>query len=362
MGRRSVTPNEAASLCLRHVIAAAPGNELVVCDWSNIESRVLAWLANETWKLEAYRAVDRGEGVDLYKLLFSQFFGMAVKDIGDTERQGGKVIELACGFGGGVGAIVTMAQIYQLDLEPLAGLVLPRATDDQRKKAYKAWRRAFLKNEDYLLEPKVYQACDVLKQTYRASNTAIDDLRHEMDKATKTAVKQPGTVFTVGRCKIWAVAARWLIIELPSGRRLLYANPRLEHEVEKDPEGGKDIVREYISYATARGKTWLRERSWSGLFIENPVQAVANDVLRGALLRVDADAWTVPAIATFLHALPPEERSAICLHVHDEIVLDVPIGSYPLERLLALATEGFPWSVGLPLAAAGWSGPRYGKR
>lgn len=357
-----MTPNEAASLCLRHVITAAPGNELVVCDWSNIESRVLAWLANETWKLEAYRAVDRGEGIDLYKLLFSQFFGMAVEEIGDTERQGGKVIELACGFGGGVGAIVTMAQVYQLDLEPLAGLVLPRAADDQRKKAYRAWRRAFLKGEDYLLEPKVYQACDVLKQTYRASNTAINDLRHAVDDATKTACKQPGTVFTVGRCKIWAVAARWLIIELPSGRRLLYANPRLEREVEKDPEGGKDQVREYISYATARGKTWLRERSWSGLFIENMVQATAADVLRGALLRVDEDTKTVPAIAAYLATLPLEERTAISLHVHDEVVVDTPVGSYSLDRLLTLATEGFPWSVGLPLAAAGWSGPRYGKR
>src|SRR5688572_17508912 len=76
-------PNEACANALRCAIVAAPGNELVVADWSNIESRVLAWIAEETWKLDAYRALDRGEGEDLYKLLFSQFFGKPVDAVDD---------------------------------------------------------------------------------------------------------------------------------------------------------------------------------------------------------------------------------------------------------------------------------------
>lgn len=354
-------PNEAAALALRHVIIAAPGNELVVADWSNIESRVLAWIANEVWKLEAYRAVDRGEGVDLYKLLFSQFFGTPVDKVNDTERQSGKVSELAFGFGGGVGALVTMAAGYQMDLNPLADLVLPRATPDQRARAYKAWRRGFLMREDYDLPPLVYQACDILKQTYRESNGAIDQLKHDLDGCIKTAINEPGRAFPIGRCLIWSTRT-FLIIQLPSGRRLLYANPRVEHEIDQDPDTLKPIHRDVVSYATARGKTWRRERAWSGLFVENIVQAIANDVLRGNLLRLHRDTLSVSAVRDYLATLDEEERTAICLHVHDEIVLDVPKGSYSLDRMIELITQPLPWAEGLPLSAEGWTGPRYGKR
>ncbi len=354
-------PNEAAALTVRHAIIAAPGNELVAADWSNIESRVLAWIADQTWKLEAYRALDRGEGQDLYKLLFSQFFGTKVEDVTDVERQSGKVSELAFGFGGGVGALVTMAAGYQMDLDPLAGLVLPHAKAEHLKKANKAWRRAFLTGDDFALERDVYMACDVLKQTYRESNDAINDLRYQLDNAIKAVIKNNAQSFVVGKCNI-AANSSYLIIELPSGRRLLYAAPRVHTEVAKDAETGRETTREYVSYMTARGKTWRRERAWAGLFIENIVQAIANDVLRGALRRVHRDACSIPAIAAYLETLPPEERTAVSLHVHDEVVVDVPKGSYPLARLIAVLIEPTEWSAGLPLNAEGWVYPVYGKR
>lgn len=357
-------PNEAAALALRHVITAACGNELVVADYSNIESRILAWLANQEWKLEAYRAADmdpENKAKDLYRILFSQFFGTNVLDVNDNERQSGKVSELAFGFGGGVGALVTMAAAYQIDLDQLAEMVLPRAKPEHLKKATKAWRRAFLTGEDYALEPRVYMACDVLKQTYRESNDAINQFRYDIDNAVKGAIKSPGQSYSVGKCKIWSVGT-WLIIELPSGRRLLYASPRVHAEVVADVESGKPIHREYVSYLTARGKSWRREKAWAGLFVENIVQAVAADCLRGALMRLHADTMKVPAIVAYLSTLPPEEVSAISLHIHDEIVLDIPIGSYPLERMIQVITEPFDWSTGLPLAAAGWVNFRYGKR
>lgn len=352
-------PNEAASIALRHSIVAAPGNELVVADWSNIESRILAWIADETWKLAAYRAVDRGEGVDLYKLLFSQFFGIPISEINDTERQSGKVSELAFGFGGGVGALVTMAATYSIELEPLSRLILPRAKPEHLKKAHKSWRRAFLRGEDYELSAPVYQACDILKQTYRESNAKIDELKHDVDKAIKSAIKN-GTSSRVGRCQIWCNGG-WLIIQLPGGRRLLYNDPRVEHETDED-ENGKPIHREFVTYRTARNKQWQRERAWAGLFIENIVQAIAVDILRGALLRLHADTWSVPVIRAYLETLPEEERTAISLHVYDEAVIDVPVGSYPLARMMRLMIAGEPWSEGLPLEAEGWVGPRYGKR
>lgn len=354
-------PNEAAALAVRHAIVAAQGNELVVVDWSNIESRVLAWIANEKWKLSAYEAVDRGEGTDLYKLLFASFFGVDPEGVNDNERQSGKVSELAFGFGGGVGALVTMAATYQMDLEPLASLVLPRATESQRAKAYKAWRRAFLRNEDYLLEPDVYMACDILKQSYRSSNEAINTLRHDLDHAIKASVEQPGRAFNVGKCLIWSTGNA-LLIQLPSGRRLCYYNPRVEIEIDIDEETGESKQYTYISYAAARGKAWRREKAWSGLFLENIVQAIANDVLRGALVRIHDDTRTVPSIERYLLTLPSAEHTAISMHVHDEVVVDVPRGSYSLKRMRAVAMAGEWWSTGLPLHAAGWVGPRYGKR
>jgi DNA polymerase len=356
-------PNEACANALRCAIVAAPGNELVVADWSNIESRVLAWIAEETWKLDAYRAVDAGEGQDLYKLLFSNFFGKPVEEVDDQERQSGKVSELAFGFGGGVGALVTMAAVYEMDLDSLAEHVIKTADEKAYKKAHRAWRRAFLEGEDYELAPRTYKACDILKQAYRASNAEINKLRHAVNDATLGALREPGSVYNVAKCRIWATPS-FLIIQLPSGRRLLYAKPQLEQDVHIDFETGELTHRDYITYLTARGKGWIRERAWSGLFIENIVQAVAADVLRTALRSVHADALTVQAIATYLEMVEGAE-TALALHVHDEVVLDVPKGSYPLKRLIELITTKLvaatAWMRGLPLAAAGWVGPTYHK-
>jgi DNA polymerase len=355
-------PQEACANALRSSIIAAPGNEQVVADFSNVESRVLAWLAGEGWKVEAYKAVDRGEGVDLYKLLFSSFFGIPPGQVDDHQRQAGKVSELAFGFGGGVGALVAMAAAYNMDLDAIPAMILPNAKPEMLAKARKAWRRAFLSGEDYGLEPDVYVACDILKQVYRASNPAINQMRYDVDNAVKGAIRNPGQLFEVARCKIWATAT-WLVIELPSGRRLLYNSPQVRSKRTVDPETGKEgRPQEYVSYLTTRGQSWIREAAWAGLFVENIVQAVANDLLRDALRAVHADTLTVPAIVEYLNTLPEEARTAIHLHVHDEAGVDVPKGSYPLKRLLGvLTTASYRWARGLPIAAAGWVGYRYGK-
>lgn len=353
-------PNEACANALRGAIIAAEGHELTVADWSNIESRILAWLAEETWKLEAYRAKDRGDGVDLYSLLFSQFFGIAVETVTDHQRQSGKVSELAFGFGGGVGALVTMAAGYNMDLDALPAMVLPNAKKEHITRATTAWRKAFLNNEDFGLEPSTYIACDVLKQVYRESNRGINTLRHEIDDATKNALKFPGTSYRVAKCLIWA-DTDWLIIQLPSTRRLLYAKPQVESETEVDPETGKETVREHISYMVARGKSWFRNRAWSGLFVENIVQAVANDVLRAARLLIQREYKSSPQFEFVRDYI----TTPIVLSVHDEVICELPKGLLTLPQLIAWMTTGITatssWMAGLPLAAAGWVGRRYKK-
>lgn len=350
-------PNEAAALALRHVIVAAPGNELIVADYSNIESRILAWIAGEEWKLAVYREIDGGAKLDTYKILFSQFFGTPVELVNETERQSGKVCDLSFGFHGGVGALVTMSASYQMDLDILPALVLPRARAEHVSKADRAWRIAFLKGEDYALEPAVYRACDILKQVYRAKNERIDQLFYEIDHATKECCATPDVVKEVGRCKIWVTAKKgtntWLVIQLPSGRRLLYANPSIKKTTTTHPLTGEKEYRSAVTYATARGKTWRREAAWAGLFLENIVQGIANDVLREGLMNVAYDTKDIMA---------NRDTTAIALHVHDEIGLEMPIGTYTVEKLVAAMTRTPSWGEGLPLAAKGWKGPRYGKR
>jgi DNA polymerase len=356
---------EAAACALRHVIVAAPGNEIMAGDFKNIESVITAWLAGEGVQLAAFGAAfadPKNKSLDVYRIIAGKMLGKPPEDVTDVERQMGKVAILAFGFGGGVAALVNMALGYQLDLDPLPAIVLPTATPEQLAKAKKAWWRAFLLGEDFELPCNVYMACDVLKQAFRTANSAIDQMRKDVDTAVKAAVgKADGTVYHVARCKIFCNRS-FLVIELPSGRRLLYASPRLQTEEIKDPDGGKPWISTYVTYSTVRGRGWMRERAWGGLFVENIVQACANDILRAAMLRVHQDTLSVSAIHQHLQTLPTEARTAISLHVHDEVCLDIPKGSYSEERFRAILIQRPSWAADLPIAADIWINPRYGKR
>jgi DNA polymerase len=362
-------PNEACANALRGAIIPDEGNELYVADWANIEGRVMAWIAGATELLALYGEEDS----DTYMPLAARMFGiqlevmLADKKSYDQHRQAAKVVTLACQYGGSVGALVTMAAGYNMDIDALGLLILKTADPKRLKKAQKAWWRAYLKGEDYGLDANTFIGCHVLVQSYREENAEVTQVRYDVDWATKAALKNPGTRYDVAKCGIWYTGT-WLIIELPSGRRLMYNSPRLEVERVEDPETGKVDTREYLTYMTARGKTWRREKAWSGLFIENIVQAIANDVLRCGLLEVHADTLTVPAIRIYLEGLrSPEtpEPTAVSGHVHDEINVDVPAGSYSHERLIDVITTQllakYPWMRGLPLEASGYTAVRYKK-
>jgi DNA polymerase bacteriophage-type len=358
-------PFEAVAIAVRHGIIAAQGNELVVADFKNVETVITAWVAGERSVLTAFNDLfenPKDKSKDPYRILAGKMLGKRPEDINESERQMGKVAILAFGFGGGVSALVNMAIGYQMDLEPLAQVVLPTATGEQLQRANTAWERAFLKGEDFELDRDTYMACDVLKQAFRAANPAINQMRYDLDTAIKeAAAEKNGTVYNVARCQVWCNSS-FLVIQLPSGRRLLYASPILKYEEVEDILGGKPWKQRYVSYLTVRGRSWRRERAWSGLFVENIVQAIANDVLRAAMLRVHDDTLTVPAISEYLATLEPYARTAISLHVHDEIGLDVPKGSYPEARFLRVLKQSEKWMDGLPIAADLWTNPRYGKR
>lgn len=351
-------PHTACANALRCAIVAAPGNELTDADYSGIEARGAAWLADEAWLLDAYLAQDRGKGADSYKMLVHRFFGIPMEEINDHWRQIGKVVRLAFQYGAGVGGLVTMAAQYNMDLDSIAALVLSFATAEQLKKADRMWRKAFLKGEDFGLEPDTYRACDVLKQVYREAEKRITQVRYDIDKAVHGAMENPGTAFKAAKSIIFRTSSN-LTIVLPSGRRLLYWRPEYINLREIDPETLEETERRTLTFMTPRGKSWVREKAWNGLFFNNIDQGTCADILRAGLIGVHKDTLTVEAIARYLHTLPPEQRTAIVLHVHDAVTTDTPIGSYSLKRQQAAMINASPWAKGFPLAASGWVGPRY---
>jgi len=199
-----------------------------------------------------------------------------------------------------------------------------------------------MRGEDQNLDPEVYIGCDIAKQMYRQANENIRTMWWDLQRKVHWAIENPGSVHNVARCTIWSTGT-WLIIELPSKRRLFYAQPKVGKVVDYDPETEELEERSTISFMTASAKQWRRERTYGGKLAENITQAIANDVLRAALLAADDEGWP------------------IILHVHDELVAETPEGLFGIDDLLELMERPLWWSEGLPLKAAGYTAKRYKK-
>jgi DNA polymerase bacteriophage-type len=357
-------PNAICNDITRSAIIAQGRNELVSADWANIESRFLAWCTENHWKLDYFRAVDRGEAADSYKALWARFFGMKAEDVTKKERQAAKQLDLACGYLGGTGALVTMAIGNNVDLEELMVGVLDRVPDEIKRKAKNNWRRAFLEGEDFGLQPWVYQSCDALVRLYRQANDAVVDEGYHIGKVVADAMAKPNTLFRAAKCDIW-FNGHALIIQLPSGRRLFYWSPQMREEKEVDTETGEIKVRNVFWYKASRGKQWRWLKGWPGLWIENVCQAGCNDVLRLGMLNVQRYCEEDFRISTWLAGLPRNAQTPLVLHVHDEPTCELPTGMLPYETLEWLLTDDLKakhsWMAGIPLAASGWRGGRYRK-
>lgn len=221
------------SSAIRGCIVAPAGKKLVVADLSNIEGRVLAWLAGENWKLRAFAEFDAGTGFDLYILAYARAYGMNPEDVAKAMRQIGKVMELALGYQGAVGAFSSMAALY--------GVVLPEA---KVLEIVKAWR---------------------------AANSEISDFWYDLERTTKLAIGKPGTTLQCRRLKVRR-DGNWLRIGLPSGRALCYPGVRLDDEGKVTYMGVNQYTRK-----------WERLHTYGGKLVENATQAVARDVLASAM-------------------------------------------------------------------------------
>lgn len=322
-----------ASSCMRSVIVAAPGKKLVVSDLSNIEGRVLAWLAGEEWKLDAFRAFDRKEGPDLYKVAYGRSFGVDPNDVEDDsdERQIGKVQELALGYQGGVGAFVTMAATYGVDLDLMAQKSAPVIPRDIFRDAQAVYAWALRNRRTLGLPEQVYTVCEALKVLWRNAHPEVETMWASYETAARNAIQNPGVQFPTYKV-VFDRQGNWLRIRLPSGRYLCYPSPKVE--------GNK------VSYAGVNvyNKKWHRIYSYGGKFAENIDQATSRDIIADAMPRAEAEDYP------------------IVLTVHDELMAECRDDvAFTDKRLSEILSSNPKWAPGLPLAAKGFTTKRYKK-
>ena len=215
------------SQLIRTAFIPRQGMKFIVADFSAIEARVIAWLAGEEWRMRAF-----AYGEDIYCASASKMFGVPVVKHGENGhlRQKGKISELACGFGGSVGAMKAMGA-------DSLGL-----SDTELKQIVTDWREA---------------------------SPHITELWWAVDRAVKKAVEEKTATKTHGL--LFSYEAGFLFIRLPSGRRLAYAKPYIG----KNKFGGKSVT--YMGINAQ--KKWDRLESYGPKFVENCVQGIARDLL-----------------------------------------------------------------------------------
>lgn len=215
------------SQLIRTAFVPSKGKKFIVCDFSAIEARVLSHLAGEAWRSKVFE-----QGKDIYCISASQMFGVPVEKHGQNAdlRQKGKIAELACGYGGAVGALKAMGAIDM-------GL------------------------EEQELQPLV--------DSWRQANPNIVLFWWDVDRAVKTAVKEQVQTETHGIQ--FEVTKGMLFITLPSGRKLSYVKPKIS----ENQFSGESVTYE----GTGTAKRWERLESYGPKFVENIVQAISRDIL-----------------------------------------------------------------------------------
>lgn len=321
---------KALSRMVRPSIIAPPDHELVWGDWSNIEARVLPWLADAEERLDVFREIDSDPNApDVYIRAFGGMYGDNPYELWktyksgdkDTEafkevksgRQKGKIAELALGFAGGAGALQSMAAGYGMMFEGS-------------------------------------EAQDIVSR-WRAANQWAVDFWDELWEAFLMAKKHPEEIFPVGKVAYQSfqyMGKRTIVCYLPDGRPLFYRNIREREYIERDPFDEK-IILERTTKPVFDAHNGVKAL-WKGLLAENITQATAGSVLR----------WTVRSLDQ------SEEYAKAFLtrgHTHDEIILQAHKRDVPYVRTLLHThmMQDYGWNAGLPTGADITSHPYYTK-
>ena len=311
------------ALIVRPAIAAGPGKLFVWSDWNAIEARITPWLAASEGAervLDTFRANDRDPSLpDSYVIAAADIFHKDVRAITRPERQVGKVPVLACGFGGGVGALKAMALSYHINFE-----------DAEARRIVDAWR----------------EANPWAREFWGAHR---DGESFGLWGAAMSAWEVPGRITTAGRLAFIYrddYLGGTLFMALPSGRLLTYPRPRWR-EVEVLGKDGKPTgeKRTELSFRRAHGRVKL----WHGTLCENAVSGTAADILRATATRIE----TNPVLAFM----------PIRMTTHDEILCEVDAArAEEAKAILRREMLTLPkWADGLPLQSEESICKRYSK-
>ena len=286
--------SDVLSQLIRTAFIPSFNSRFIIADFSAIEARVIAWLAGEKWRMDVFNSHGK-----IYEASASQMFKVPLEKIhkGSPLRQKGKIAELALGYGGSKGALISMGALNM-------GL-----TEDELPELVAAWRK---------------------------SNPNIVKLWWDIENAAISAVKEMETVNMQYGLK-FSYRSGILFITLPSGRSLAYIRPRIEI----DERFGKDkLTYEGIEPNTRK---WGRVDTYGGKLTENIIQAIARDCLAESMLSLD------------------DRGYKIAFHVHDEVVLDVPNNFGSLEEVEDIMGMDISWAPGLPLRAEAFESNYYKK-
>lgn len=289
------------SQLIRTAFVPRKGCTFLIADFSAIEARVIAWLAGEQWVNEVFASHGK-----IYEATASQMFGVPIDKIvkGNPEyelRQKGKVATLALGYQGGVHALESQGALRM-------GLA-----EDELKPLVDAWRAANKR---------------IVDLWYKVEQAAVETMR----TGRQTGVR--GLIFArEGDC---GHGQDFFTIALPGGRKLFYARPFLTPN-----EWGKEALHYHGTNQTTR--KWEISSTYGGKIVENCVQAIARDCLAVCMTRLaDAGYQTV-------------------MHIHDEVVLEVPKDAASLDPVIEIMRQPIPWAPGLILNADGFISEYYKK-
>ena len=289
------------SQLIRTAFVPSKGRTLLISDFSAIEARVIAWLAQEQWRLDVFNTHGK-----IYEASASQMFGVPIECIqkGNPEyalRQKGKVAELALGYQGAAGALISMGALNN-------GL-----TEEELPDIVRRWRSA---------------------------NRRIVDLWYSLENATLQVLRtgQPVGVKSLlfARESDIVNGLDFLTITLPSGRKLFYVKPFIA-----DNDFGKEAIHYWGMDQTT--KKWTQLSTYGGKLVENVVQAIARDCLSETLFRLERAGYET------------------VMHIHDEVVLDVPVHLADLDKVASIMGAPIAWAPGLPLNAEGFISAYYKK-
>ena len=282
------------SQLIRTTFIPKKNHRFIIADFSAIEARIIAYLSNEKWRIDVFNTHGK-----IYEASASKMFKVDINEITKESelRQKGKIAELALGYQGGVGALVSMGA-YNMNL-----------------------------CESELIE---------IVKAFRSSNPNIVKLWNNAQKAFIEAVKNKSVVH-IDKNISFIYEGNILFIKLPSGRRLSYIRPKIDYD---------NIFNKYIiTYEGVDPTTKKSKRltTYGGKLVENIVQAIARDVLAQAMMNLKNHGFN------------------IVMHVHDEIVLEVEDKISSIEEICEIMCKENKYLKGLKLKADGFESKYYKK-